>query len=398
MGLLLFSFRHYLDTGLECNITYYYQITAYLLYLETDPTNIVEAPILDCWQIEIVDANANVGPHCSIALDSEGNPHFSYFKGLDAGDGNLLYAGYNPSSGNWNKQTVDVNLRVGKYTSMALDINNVVHIGYYGYIQKNPKYATRTVNTPWEQAYVDSGANLGEYTALALTSTGTPQDIINTIHVSYYDRDNGALKYAICGGPDVVCTNVADWNEEIVEDPTNEDVGKYTSIGVFANDQVHISYYDETNKDLKYVTGTSGAWGVPETVDGAGEDVGMYTSIAIGSDDAIHISYYDESGHCLKYARKDATGWVSETLDCGVGVGEYNSIAIDSQNHIHISYYSSTGSLKYTTNKPGDWVAQTVDSEGNVGQFSSIAVDLNDKVHIGYFDSSVTNLKYATNK
>ncbi len=65
---------------------------------------------------------------------------------------------------------------------------------------------------------------------------------------------------------------------------------------------VHISYLDYTNFDLKYATGTFGSWSI-ETVDSAGE-VGMCTSIALDSSDNVHISYFDLTNYNLKYARK----------------------------------------------------------------------------------------------
>ena len=51
------------------------------------------------------------------------------------------------------------------------------------------------------------------------------------------------------------------------------DVGMYTSIAVDSQDKVHISYYDCTNGDLKYITNATGSW-VSETLDSTG-DVGM---------------------------------------------------------------------------------------------------------------------------
>ncbi|DAC30729.1 MAG TPA: hypothetical protein HA356_07020, partial [Candidatus Poseidoniaceae archaeon] len=77
-------------------------------------------------------------------------------------------------------------------------------------------------------------------------------------------------------------------------------VGSYTSTAIDSNDDVHISYYDSTNGDLKYATNTSGYW-VTVSVDTSG-DVGPFTSIAIDSNDAVHISYFDNNYSDLKYA------------------------------------------------------------------------------------------------
>ncbi|MBI4689418.1 MAG: hypothetical protein HY754_03995 [Nitrospirae bacterium] len=37
-------------------------------------------------------------------------------------------------------------------------------------------------------------------------------------------------------------------------------VGYYNSIAIDSNNKVHISYYDDTNDNLKYVTNSSGSW------------------------------------------------------------------------------------------------------------------------------------------
>jgi hypothetical protein len=49
------------------------------------------------------------------------------------------------------------------------------------------------------------------------------------------------------------------------------------------------------------------------------------------------------------------------------------------------------------TDVSGPWAIETVDSYGDVGYFASIAIDSSDNVHIGYQDTSLGDLKYATN-
>jgi hypothetical protein len=87
-------------------------------------------------------------------------------------------------------------------------------------------------------------------------------------------------------------------------------VGTSTSIAIGSNDAVHISYYDATNKDLKYATcasscSSASSW-TTTSVDTTGI-VGSYTSIAIDSNDAVHISYRDSTNSDLKYAVLDSS-------------------------------------------------------------------------------------------
>ena len=56
-------------------------------------------------------------------------------------------------------------------------------------------------------------------------------------------------------------------------------------LGLF--DTPHISYYDETNKNLNYITYTTG-WTI--TVVDDKNDVGLYTSIALDSSNQPHIT------------------------------------------------------------------------------------------------------------
>ncbi|MFH1228305.1 MAG: hypothetical protein V1701_10450 [Planctomycetota bacterium] len=142
---------------------------------------------------------------------------------------------------------------------------------------------------------------------------------------------------------------------------------------------------------------TTASW-VYTTLDSTGQ-VGEYTSIAIDSTNKAHISYYDETNGDLKYTTNASGSWVCSTLDSTDDVGRYASIALDSTNKAHISYRDYTnGDLKDATNASGSWVCSTLDSTDWVGWDTSIALDPDDDVHISYQDYTNGDLKYATNK
>ncbi len=73
-------------------------------------------------------------------------------------------------------------------------------------------------------------------------------------------------------------------------DKPGPDVGKYTSIAV-SGQKIHVSYYDETNKALKYALKTGGNWKV-HTVDKNGTGVGRFTSIALRPGGQPVIAYF----------------------------------------------------------------------------------------------------------
>ena len=342
------------------------------------------------WVASTVDNSENVGSHTSIALDSSGNVYISYYAYQEDSrhDGDCKYA--TNVSGSWVATTVDSSGQVGEYTSIALDSSGKAHISYLDDTNYGLKYATNASGS-WVATTVDSGTYyVGEYTSIALDSSGKA-------HISYYDATTTKeyepkrdLKYATNASGAWVTTTV----------DGSERVGEYTSIALDSSGKAHISYFDDTNDDLKYATNASGAW-VTTTVDSSGE-VGEYTSIALDSSGKVHISYYGGYGGGLKYATNASGSWVATTVDSGTYyVGKYTSIALDSSGKAHISYYDATSyappkqDLKYATNASGAWVTTTVDGSGEVGEYTSIALDSSGKVHISYYDYTSGDLKYA---
>jgi hypothetical protein len=157
----------------------------------------------------------------------------------------------------------------------------------------------------------------------------------------------------------------------------------YRAIAITNNGVVHVAY----GGDHLYHAYNDGTWHI-ETIDSSSR-VGSDTSIAVDSNNKVHISYFDETNDALKYITNATGSWVPVTLDSSGAVGWYTSIAVDSNHKVHISYFDSTNAnLKYITNSTGSWVPVTLDSGGVVGAFNSIAIDTQDKVHISYLDST----------
>jgi hypothetical protein len=83
------------------------------------------------WILQNVSLMGYIGG-CSMALDSNNNPHIIYYIA-----GNFYYATWNGSA--WSIQTIDSG---GSYCSIALDSNNSPHISYYDATNLDLKYAS----------------------------------------------------------------------------------------------------------------------------------------------------------------------------------------------------------------------------------------------------------------
>ena len=323
-----------------------------------------------------------VGKYNSIAIDSNGHVHISYYC-EDYGD--LKYA--TNATGDWEQSTVDATGDVGQYTSIAIDSSDNAHISYYDVTNGKLKYAMQYLGG-WAITSIDGDTDsVGKYTSLAL-------DQNNYAHISYTDSTNGDLKYT---------TNTSgDWNSTTIDDVGS--VGYYSSLALDTNGKVHISYFYSNQSDLKYATNAtpSGDWST-ETVLSEGA-VGYNTSMALDHNNHLFIGYieYNHSNgnvHSLHYASKITGNWTFGLIEEFGSVGGYSSIAVDSLGKLHISYYDYTkDDLKYATNASGTWVTSAVDSVGDVGNYGALAVDIDNKIHIAYWDQGNRSLKYATNK
>jgi PKD repeat protein len=376
------------------------------------------APVANLWVTETVHSTDFAGRSTSLVLDSSGQPHISYHRGVPPPPAvdQLFYASYDGS--NWSQSLAYVDGVGGSYgTSMALDSFGYPHVSWYHGEYGDLMYTYKD-NGGWHTQVVDGAGwdlDVGRYSSIELDLSDTP-------HISYYDVTNGALKYAYLTG-----TN---WVSETVDDV--DDVGLWTSLVLHdtgVNVYARISYYDATNEALRSAhgpyalpfvgnCGPSNNWQC-DTIDGGGgtDSVGMYTAIDLAGPGGRIISYYDATNGNLKVAKEVGSGgncgpstdWQCDTVDdAGTDiVGEFTSIVVagPGKQWEHVSYYDATsGDLKYawrdtTFGNCGPlgytWHCVTVDSDGIVGQWTSLDMDSQDVPHISYYDATEGDLKHA---
>jgi hypothetical protein len=215
----------------------------------------------------------------SIALDSYGKAHISYFR---ASDLNLKYA--TNASGTWSTSILKIGGAPAYSASIGVDSDNNIHISYYDDASPDSiKYVTNMSGSWVATTIATIGMAAGWKTSLAVDSN-------NKIHISYYDSTNDALKYA---------SNASGtWQTETVDKSSGGVWDASLAVDKVNGNQVHMVY--SSNSGFKYTTKSAGTWQI-STIDESW--TGRYNSIAIGSS-SIHVSYYDGYNLNLKYATK----------------------------------------------------------------------------------------------
>jgi len=282
-------------------------------------------------------------------------------------------------------ETADTAANTGRYNSRAIDSNDNIHISYYDYDNSALKYATNSSGS-WETETIDNNAQDGLFCSIAIDS----KDNVHIVYRSRFDTTD-YLKYA---------TNVSgDWDISSIV-ANNGLINAYSaSMALDSLDNVHVS--DLGGEYVGYTNNISGSWSRVGVAVGANyNDV---TSIAIDSSATVHIVYIDSQE--LIIASYISDSWQFETADMMDWVGSYEpSLAIDSLDKLHVSYREYTPYrenspyLKYVSNSGGAWEGFYIDVSGETGFKSSIAVDSAGKVHISYIDATNGLLKYTTNK
>ena len=382
------------------------------------------------WNKLTVDNESQVGQYASIALDDSNNPRIAYY---DAANHALKFA-YRINNV-WFRQTLDTatesavvpeNLELipdpvnaqelfgrelgddmrdvevvtdgqpdaGKYTSIAIGTDNIVHISYYYYdgVFGNLKYATWN-GVDWNFKLVDYNNtpsqeyDVGQWTSIATKSSNLPC-------ISYMSEKYDDLKYACSDGTNWTITNVS---EETGRKDNLE--GVFTSLIFDSNSIPHISFLDfsiQGNYKLRHAYFKNSVW-TSEFVDG-GAGIGYDTSITRSGDDTLFISYYDAGNLRLKYAVKSPGGdWSKGAFDDGFNVGRYTSTDYDQNGRPGITFFSpDNGGYYYRYWNGSSWNAALIDESAKVGISTSLDISNGGFPHISYFNDVGDDLKYAT--
>jgi hypothetical protein len=216
-------------------------------------------------------------------------------------------------------------------------------------------------------------------------------------------RENGILRFVLglCLGLGLFGADakaqVWRWAIEDVDSS-----GKYTSIAVDNDGNVHLSYYND-DKGVRYAfrpaDRNNSQWFVM-TIDRPDAHGNHTTGIAVGPDGNPYICY---TPGMVRYAHWDGKQWLNQQIapnwgtveyTCQVGVTPagkpyviwYQYASLDGSNYLHIRGASL---------EDGVWMARTIDFDQQTGKWNSMVVDAKGVPHITY-DSYVDGaVKYA---
>jgi len=348
------------------------------------------------WQIQTVDVGEepsnDVGMYSSIALDAQGIPHISYY---DVGKGDLKFASREVLGGDaeagWVVQTVDSIGDVGKYSSLAIDSKGLAHVSYYDDSIYNLKYARQLSETDWLTETVDFDGDVGKYSSLALDGTDHP-------HISYYDGyDNNDLKYAFLVDTEWISMTVDSGDDVGLFTSLKLDSSGLPHISYLDKTNRALNYAYTTSTSIPFI------WMLQSLEMGEDQFPSGNTSLALDRNDAPHIASIQQIGldpptFKLNYNYWDES-WYSETVTTWVAYNGQVSLALDRSDRPHIAFYDGeVQHLKYATRDYNGWHIETVDQEGDVGSYPAIALNRLGVPHISYRDNTLDkyDLKYAT--
>lgn len=306
------------------------------------------------FKTEMVDNEGDTGWWTNIMVDAEGIPHIIYVQ-RTVGDETRFVIKHAAKEGKeWdiNKLSHGLDYLRGFYPSAVMDTKGNIHIAwvdtdlklYYAIFDGEKVVHSGLVDWALESrefqgSGVPGGGALGLCVSLAL-------DVGERPHVGYYDAENANLKYAVkteegwdiytvgwerVEGEELLfecavgrCTARLNHPSSMVRSHTKIVTLSPTGAKVLPDDP-NVWYYkngreivlddDYFSSNMQYIISYT-------RTDTSPEDDGMYCSLALDSLEMPNIAYYDASKFSLGFARFDGERWTREIVDeGGVGTG-----------------------------------------------------------------------------
>jgi len=384
------------DASGNPHISYYDGTNKHLKYAYKDTAG---------WHIETADADGKAGEYSSIALDANGNPHISYYASYNSSNqyiADLKYA-YKDGSG-WHTETVDTYGFTGRYTSIAIDSNGYPHISYF--LETYPNYYFASIlmyaykdSAGWHTGSV-TGGNALNMSSIKLDSNDRAHIIYPIFQdVSYQCSGSGcyggppqnydsmiSLNYQYFPGAAIYCGQTAaagGYGDYLYS------IGMSPALSIDSANNLHISALD------RYVTCDGYPWWDMFCDEFGCQPRNCMDNISTQETSRLTYTFFQNSGSTVGSNTCSSGTWNTETIETvdTPWYDNYTSIAVDPNGNPHISYFGAY--LKHAYKNSAGWNTEIVDNVGYQYAFSSIAIDAAGTIHIAYYDSANMDLKYA---
>ena len=345
------------------------------------------------------DATGSVGDWPSLALDSGGNPVVSYYD-TTGGKLKVLHCGNASCTEDNSISSPDTPISGGiagnLSTSLALDSLGRPVVSYHHEINQDLKIlhcGNSNCTAGNTTASSDTADSVGSDSSMVLDATGRPV-------VSYFYDTGADLRMLHCSNTN--CATSTPAANTIVSPDTIGEVGHDTSLVLDAGGRPVVSYYNNTNGDLKVLhcgdpNCTAGnSITSPDTVGYVGET----SSLALDGGGRPVVSYRDATNYDLKLlhcGNADCTAGNSITSPDTTN-GAYTSLALDSSGNPVVSYQGGAYDLRVlhcndANCTGGDESITSPDTGGMVGYDTSLALDASGYPVVSYLDFTNANLK-----
>ncbi len=271
--------------------------------------------------------------------------------------------------------------------------------GYLTYINSNGKTSFREYNDNSNNAFlkatsvkINDAANFG-------TMAGSGRQVVRTSTGTLYTFMNAAGTCEIFKSTD----NGVSWAEQDSGNHKTCASGKPVSMAIDSSDNLHLTYYDSSAFDWKYVKFTSGSntFGTVEAMLDFGADPAVFfVDIALDSSDIPHGvgSTGTSTTQKIVYSNRVSGSWKA-SVDVSTGASQSAasiSLTIDKDNKPEIVYQVAgvvTGAIG-SANDAASFTRQSLDATANstAGTLGcSIAVDPSGNTWVAYVDATGTN-------
>ncbi|MGC4032934.1 MAG: hypothetical protein QM754_14595 [Tepidisphaeraceae bacterium] len=254
--------------------------------------------------IQTIDGQQFVGYNPSLVIDSDNYAHVAY---QDAANGDLRYAYMDSTTNAWVVQTVDVKGSTGAYPSLILSRKGGAIIAYYNKTNGDLRVASSDTNG-WNISTVDSTGDVGRFVSVQLDPN---RPDASKIAMVYENTTTGGYEYAIQSGSGYKYEDV---------DTTTKNAGGYISMKFYDAGDVFepvTTYYDADNGQLKYAVRSGGVWS--NTVIASRKRQGLYSKLAIVGNKP-RVFFFDGTNNAAMFlsSNKVKNGtWTLSTLTTG---------------------------------------------------------------------------------